>query len=234
MTKYESLADAPLEVRKRYFQIKYSKYFLAISRLYSRITLTLKERNKNKALEKTLQTYHREAERAKNRDNKCIHVLMNMALYFLIAERDIQAVKIDALTHHNKWKRNLSLRIILLTIYEWDMGKASNKELKNLLIKSSVDEELQKQLFNSLREIRKAQEKAAKLLHVERNTVIAHRDPDALSQIKTINRLNSKIVFNAAGEFYSATEQFMFVFPKILQQAGSLEGLFSFMLNKNT
>ena len=116
MSKYESIADAPFEVRKRYFQIKYSKYFMAAGRFYSRLYLTLKERKKNKILKNTLRTYRVETERARNKGNECIQVLMNLGLYYLIAEMDIQTVKIDALTHHNRWKRLLSLRIILYSI----------------------------------------------------------------------------------------------------------------------
>jgi len=155
---------------------------------------------------------------------------MNIGLYYLIAEKDIQTVKIDALTHHNRWKRLLSLRIILLTIYEWDMGKASSKNLKELLSKSSVDEDLQKELFHSLRLLRRSQEKAAKILHFERNATIAHRDPDALLQINTIENLNHKKVFAAAEEFYASSAVFMSVFPKVMLQASTTQGLFSFML----
>jgi hypothetical protein len=233
MSKYENIADAPLGVRKRYFQIRYAKYFMAIGRFYSRIFLTIKEWKKNRVLTNTLQTYKIETERARSKGNECIQVLMNIGLYYLIAEKDIQTVKIDALTHHNKWKRLLSLRIILLTIYEWDMGKASSKNLKDLLCQSSVEEELQKELFRALRLLRKSQEKAAKLLHFERNSMIAHRDSDALLQLNTIQNLNTKKVFTAASDFYESSAIFMRIFPKVMLQAGSMKGLFSFMLNAN-
>jgi len=230
MSKYENIADAPFKVRKRYFQIKYAKYFMAVSRLYSRLYLTLTERKKNRALTDTLRTYRVETERARRKGNECTKVLMNLGLYYLIAEKDIQTVKIDALTHHNKWKRLLSLRIILLTIYEWDMGKASSRNLKELLSKSAVDETLQKELFQALRLLRKSQKEAEKMLRFERNATIAHRDPDALLQLNTIENLNSKKVFSAAEEFYKSSAIFMKVFPKVILQAGSTQGLFSFML----
>ncbi len=230
MPKYENISEAPFEVRKRYFQIKYTKYFMSLARLYSRILLTIKEWKKNRVLTQTLKTYRVETERARKNGNECAQVLMNIGLYYLIAEKDIQTVKIDALTHHDTWKRLLSLRIILLTIYEWDIGKASSKNLKELLSKSSVDETLQKELFQALRLLRKSQEKAAKLLQFERNATIAHRDPDALLQLNTIENLNPKKVFSAAEEFYTSSAIFMNVFPKVMLQAGSMQGLFSFML----
>lgn len=234
MPKYKSFADAPLEVRKRYFQIKFSPYLMAIMRRYIRLQLNIKERKNNKVLTNTLYTYKIEAIRARSKGNECIQVLMNIGLYYLIAEKDIQAVKIDALTHSDPWKRQLALRVILLTIYEWDMGKASSSNLKQLLINSSVDEELQRDLYSALKKLRKSQKEAAKLLRFERNATIAHRDSDALLQLNTIQYLSPKKVFDAASGFYDSSKDFMQVFPKVMMQAGSLEGLFSFMLKNRT
>ena len=230
MPKYESIADAPFAVRKRYFQIKYNKYFMSVTRYYSRASLTIKERKKNRVLTDTLNTFKKEIVRARNSENECIKVLMNLGLFFLIAEKDIQTVKIDALTHHDEWKRLLSLRIILLTIYEWDMSKASSKNLKDLLIQSSVEENLQKELFDSLKLLRKSRDKAAKQLRFERNNIIAHRNSDSLLQLNTIQHLNTKMVFSVVTDFYESSGLFMQVFPKILLQAGSLEGLFSYLI----
>jgi len=233
MPKYKDIAEAPFAVRKRYFQIKYAKYSIAGARLYSRVALTIKERKKNKVLTNTLKTFRVETERARKKGNECTQALMNIGLFYLIAEKDIQTVKIDALTHHDRWKRLLSLRIILLTIYEWDMSKAVDANLKELLVKSSVEETLQKELFQALRLLRKSQEKAAKILHFERNATIAHRDPDALLQLNAIENMSAKKVFSAAEEFYKSSTIFMNVFPRVIQQAGSMQGLFSFMLKNN-
>ena len=167
-----------------------------------------------------------------SKGNECTQALMNMGLFYLLAENDIQAVKIDALTHPDEWKRKLSLRIILLTIYEWDMGKVAGKNLKTLLSRSLVPEEVQNELFESLRTLKKAQRKAAKILHQSRNSVIAHRDANALAQVETIESLNAKEVFGAAEDFYASSERFMGAFSKVLLKAGSLHGLFAFMRNK--
>jgi hypothetical protein len=235
MSKYKSFWDAPDDVRNRYITMKYGRYGkdigLMIGRRYTRIKLTIEEFRKNRVLDATLGTMIREVERAENREHECVKVLLNMALFYLIAEKDIQTLKIDALTHPNKWKRNLALRTILLTIYEWDMGKFSDKNLNDLLDKSGVSIELKKEFFVSLRVLRKAQKKSAKILHVDRNSIIAHRDADALLQIRSINNLSEKTVFEAAGEFYAASKGLMIVLPKVLLEAGSMQGLLSEMLN---
>lgn len=233
MSKYDSFLDAPREVQARYYRKKYWRKADALARAYSRLTLTFKERQKNKELKRTLETYKRESLRAKQKGNECVQSLMNMGLFFLLAENDIQSVKIDALTHPDQWKRNLSLRVVLLTIYEWDMGKVTTRGLDELLTRSAVDSQVQTELFSSLRAVKKAQRKAAKLLHESRNSVIAHRNPDALAQLRTIENLKAKDVFGAAEEFYSASHGFMHAFANVLLQAGSFEGLVSFLLNRS-
>lgn len=232
MPKYKYILDAPPEVISRYYIRKFWPHAHALARKYSRVSLTLKERKKNKQLKNTLDTYRRVAVRAEKSGNQCVQALMNIGLFYIIAENDIQAVKIDALTHPDEWKRKLSLRVILLTIHEWDMGKVVGKDIRDLLSQSSVPAELQNQLFGSIRMLKKAQEKAAKLLREPRNSVIAHRDADALSQIRVIDSLNAKDVFCAAEDFYSASHCFMHSFAEVLSQAGSIHGQFAFMLNK--
>ncbi len=236
MPKYKSILDAPPEVISRYYRGKIVRKLLphaqSAARRYSRVSLTLRERKKNKALHEALVTFKREAMRANDKGNECTQTLMNMGLFYLLAERDIQAVKIDALTHPDEWKRKLSLRVMLLTIYEWDMGKVTKKDLKILLSRASVSSDLQNEFFGALRTLRKAQEKAAKALHHSRNSVIAHRDPDALSQMEIIESINAKEVFEAVEDFYESAHRFMPAFSKILLQAGSMHGLFAFLIDR--
>jgi hypothetical protein len=235
MTKERTILDVSKDVRERYYRIKFRKHGEEIGRRYSRVILPLKEYRKTRVLDNSLATYKREADRAAKTENDCIKTLINMGLYYLIAEKDIQCIKIDALTHPDRWRRKLLLRVILLTIYEWDMGKAGTGNLKEMLNKSNVEPELQNELFSALRELRKAQKEAAKLLHFERNNIIAHRNADALMQLSTIESLEAKKVFKAAELFYSSSKHFMAIFPKVLIQAGTVQGLFSYMLrNSNT
>ena len=81
--------------------------------------------------------------------------------------------------------------------------------------------------------MRKSQKKAASLLRHERNSTIAHRDSNALEQMRTIEKLNAKKVFEAADEFYESSHLYMAAFPKVVMQASSMQGLFAYMLNKS-
>lgn len=233
MPDLKRIAEVSKDVRNRYYRMKFRDRSERLARLYSRVVLPIRERKRNVALREALRTCRREAERAEKGDNECVKVLMNMGLYFLVAEMDIQSIKIEALTHPDEWRRKLLLRVILLTIHEWDMGRVGGKELKGLLERSRVEESIQKELFDALRRLRKAQNKAASLLKYERNSVIAHRDSDALQQIRTIERLDSKMVFEAAEGFYESSSMYLQALTKVLSQAASLHGLFAYTLNKS-
>ena len=91
------------------------------------------ERKRRAALEAAFETTRFYAARLEGGDFPAVSVLMNIGLYLLLAERDIQAVKIDMLTHPDEWTRKLMARIVLLTIYEWDADKVSGRALKNSL-----------------------------------------------------------------------------------------------------
>jgi hypothetical protein len=113
---------------------------------------------------------------------KGFSTLLNIGLYLLIADRDIQAAKIDALTHPDEWSRKLRARIILLTIYEWDADKVSGRTLRDGMDQMLIPEELKHEASASLRRLRKIQEKATVKFASVRNAAIAHRDPNALIQ----------------------------------------------------
>jgi len=192
-----------------------------------RPVLKYQERKRNRVLENTFDIIKNQAIKFKKSDYKSSQVILNIALYFLIATRDIQAIKIDALTHPDPWKRNLSIRIILLTLHEWDMDKVSGKKLKQAFDDSNVSKNIQNEAFEALREVRQAQKRAKKQLGFLRNSTIAHRDPDALLQYCSIRDIDENAVLQLAAEFYEGSTKFVSLLPKIMLEIGSMPGLFS-------
>ncbi|RYZ73779.1 MAG: hypothetical protein EOP09_01395, partial [Proteobacteria bacterium] len=81
---------------------------LDLARRLSRPRLQWSERRRRLALVSALETVALETARARRLGFDASTVVLNLGLFFLIAERDIQAVKIDALTHPDAWKRSLS------------------------------------------------------------------------------------------------------------------------------
>jgi len=150
---------------------------------------------------------------------------MNIGLYLLIAEKDIQALKIDALTHPDEWTRKLCARVILLTIYEWDADKVSGRALKDALELLEVPAELRAEAVDALRKLRLVQRKVTKQFSFVRNSAIAHRDPDALAQYRAIRDLKIDDVMNAAIEFYSGVGKFIRVLTALTALSGSPHAL---------
>src|SRR5205807_608267 len=129
----------------------------------------------------------------------------------LIAERDIQAVKIDALTHADAWQRSLCARIILLTIHELDMDKVTGQRLKKALDTVSAPKEVKTRAVEALRKVRKVHERAEKEFSFVRNAAIAHRDADAVAQYRAIVQVDELAVLRIAAEFYEASNEFLSV-----------------------
>ncbi|MCU7846178.1 MAG: hypothetical protein KZQ93_20265 [Candidatus Thiodiazotropha sp. (ex Monitilora ramsayi)] len=218
------LFDQPQEVINRWFRIKVIKitrpYIEGIARRYLRIKLKVSERQRKKALQSTFNTIVRESIKAQKREFHSTKEIFNISLFFLLAERDIQALKVDALTHPDKWQRNLSLRVMLLVMHEWDMSKvAPANKMNNIYENAGISQELRQEMAIALRTMNKAQNKARKLLSHIRHSTIAHRDADALYQYKTISSLDAMQTLKILASFYEAVDLFNKALPKLMLEA---------------
>ncbi|MDP2066152.1 MAG: hypothetical protein Q8K38_09300 [Burkholderiaceae bacterium] len=205
----------------------------AIARRISRSKLLRSEKKRTKALVGALEACGREALRARRNKLEASEAVFNLALYFLVAERDIQAVKVDALTHPDSWRRSLYARLILLTIHELELDKAGGTRLRKALEDASVPEELRQEVAAALRSVRSAQQKAQKQFAALRHSTIAHRDADAIAQYRRITELDSRSVIQTAAEFYTGTQAFMEVMPRLLGHVGGMSGLISQFIAQN-
>jgi hypothetical protein len=174
------------------------------------------ERQRRAALEAAFETTKYFAIKNENGKFKGLSTLFNIGLYLLIADRDIQAVKIDALTHPDEWTRKLNARIILLTIYEWDIDKVSGRELKQAMELMLISEDLKHEAIDALRGLRVIQRKANKKFVFIRNAAIAHRDPNALVQYRAIRELKVDEVMEIGMEFFAAVENFVGVLTRLM------------------
>lgn len=215
------LFDQPQEVINRWFSIKAIRvsrpYIEGASRFYLGIKLQISERKRKRALDKAFETIVREAQKSEKREFHSTKEIFNIALYFLLAEKDIQALKIDALTHPNKWKRNLNLRVMLLVMHEWDMSKVAPANKMNAIYENAgINEELRREMTLALRSMNKAQTKAKKLLSKIRHSTIAHRDADAMLQYRTIVSLYTMEALKILASFYESIDLFNKALPKLM------------------
>lgn len=198
---------------------------LSWARCISRPRLQWNDRKRNRVLAATLRTVAIEAARARRLNFEANTSVLNLGLYFLIAERDIQAVKIDALTHPDAWQRGIASRVMLLTIHELDLDKVGGNKLRQALDDSNAPEELRQMVTEAMRTIRKAQARAQRQFAYLRNSTIAHRDPDAIRQYRDIVAIDGYEVTKIAAEFYEGTEKFMNVLPLLLTYLSTWPGL---------
>jgi len=197
----------------------------ALARCFTRQRLRWSERKRKAALVSALRTTADEAARSRQRGFEATTTVLNLGLFFLIAERDIQSVKIDALTHPDPWQRGLAARIILLTIHELDIDKAAGNKLREAFDGGNVPAELRDSVTDALRTVRKAQSRAQRQFAYLRNSTIAHRDPDAIQQYRDIIEIDGLEVAKISGEFYAGTSKFMDVLPCLLTHLSTWPGM---------
>lgn len=193
-----------------------------VARFVMRRVLPFRERKRYLALREALNEIALQTERSTERGFDASTAILNVALFLLIAERDIQAAKIDALTHPDQWHRSLSARLILLTVHGRDLDKVTGQKLRQALETFKAPDAMKAEATAALRAIRKVQEKANNEFEFLRNATIAHRDPDAMAQYRAITQLDEMKVIRLAAEFSIAADTFISLLPKIILQSGTL------------
>lgn len=213
------------EVINRWIRRKIASAAPRIARFLMRRRLPLRERERREALESAFKTISAQAIKFEGKGYEACSTLFNIALFFLLAELDIQALKIDALTHPDEWTRKLCARIILLVIHEMDLDKVAGTKLQNALQLIGAPEHLRKEAIASLRAVRSVQNKVRREFAFLRNATIGHRDADALLQYRAIRNLKPEHVLTIAAEFYGAASGFITVLPKLMLESSSFPSL---------
>lgn len=221
----KKLLQSEPAVIERWVKIRSVRTGRRIGRRVARPRIWLKERRHVRDLELAFATVREQAVKLEQSNYPATRLFMNIALFILVAERDICAVKLDALTHPDKWKRSVALRTILLTIYEWDMDKVAGRRLREAMDIAKIDTPLREEVTTSLRNLRKTQSRAKKAMHKIRNATIAHRDPDALVQYRMIRDIDSAAVLELAAEFYESAQSFIAVVPRLIASGSNLPSL---------
>jgi len=222
--------ERPQPVINRYFQMRMHRacnpLIESLTRKYVRAKLYFPERRRGRALDSALEATVENYRSVQDSKYESVQILFNIQLFFLIAEKDFHAVKLDALTHPDLWKRNLALRIALLTIHELDLSKAANaKELSSAFDAAGIEASLRQQMTMAIRKVNRAQDKAKKALADLRHSTIAHRGGDALCQYRMITEADSMHILGIIGEFYQGADEFIKVLPKALLASSRLPAL---------
>jgi len=224
-TPRKRLLDQRPPLIKRFLHLKARRIGKDFARFIIRPILQYKERGRRNSIASALTEIAKQSAKCRACGLKSSAIVYDLALYFLLAERDIQVVKIDALTHPDKGKRSLCARVILLTIHELDFDKVAGLKLRTALDTVKAPEETKLRVMNALRTLRSVQKKARKEFAYLRNNTIAHRDSDPFAQYKAINGIDERAVVQTAADFYEAANQLIELLPTLISYMGSILGL---------
>lgn len=217
-------------VQERFFRMRFHKKFgrqtkaFFLWRLHRKLEREFHE--KEKIINGTIETTVKECRKVNQDLFPATKQFFNIALYFLLAERDIQALKADAFAHPNETKRNIALRALLLTIYEWDMGKVTGRRMQFIYESTGLSDSSKNMVVNALKRLKKARKIIENEMSEARHNTIAHREVDALRQYEIISELKIMDFSIALTNFYEASDSLLKSLVSAMLEIGTMESLF--------
>jgi hypothetical protein len=216
------LHEASTAAQRRWWEWKFRRISRESGRAIARHYIRWKERKRAKVLAETFETIKTLTVKSEHGKFQSMHVLNKMALYLLIAARDVQVAKLDALTHPDEWTRRLHARVILITVYEWDMDGVTGRTLVQAMTTMKIPDDLQKSLTVALRRLRKIRERVTGEFSFVRNAAIGHRDPDVLAQYRAIRDFDTEKMYDLIAEFFAAVGEFMAAHGQVYNASSSM------------
>lgn len=216
-------------VQERWFRMRFHRKFgrklkaLFLWRLHRKLEKEFIE--KEKVINEAIETTVREYKKVNQELFPATKQFFNIGLYFLLAERDIQALKADAFAHPNETKRNIALRTLLLTIYEWDMGKVTGRRMQFIYESTGLSDSSKKMIVVALKKLKKARNAIENEMAEARHNTIAHRDADALRQYEIMSDLKVMNFSKALTSFYEASDSLLKSLVRAMREIGSLESM---------
>ncbi|HCH3682894.1 TPA: hypothetical protein NKU97_004651 [Vibrio parahaemolyticus] len=212
-------------IQERWFRLKFNKRFgpklryLFRMRLYYKLNREFKL--KDKAINNAIETAVREYRKIDDSLFPATKQFFNIGLFFLLAERDIQALKVDAFSHPNETRRNIALRTLILTIYEWDMGKVTGRKMYFIYEATGLSEATKSQVVSALKELKKARKVVESQFSETRHNTIAHREKEAIKQYEIISDLDVMKFSEALTMFYKASDSLLKALTVAMLEIGS-------------
>lgn len=155
-----------------------------------------------------------------------------MSLFFLTANRDIAAIKVDVLTAKDWWLRKLLARNVALMMYELDLSKVAGKQFREAINYFGPSRDLRQRLVKNLEDVRKVQSELHDEFREIRNKTIAHRDADAMHQYRLIRNLDEMKVVDRAGDYFKAASPLISDLTELTCMAGDMRHLMNQYVGK--
>lgn len=216
-------------IQERWFRMKLNRKFgqhvkaLFFWRLHRKLEkeFYIKDKVINESLKTTIREYKRINQDLFPASKK----FLNIGLYFLLAARDVQALKADAFSHPNETKRNIALRALLLTIYEWDMGKVTGRKMQFIYESTGLSDSTQGRIVSALKDLKQARKNIENEMSEARHNTIAHREADAFRQYEIINELNIMKFSLSLTKFYEASDALLRSLVEAMLEIGTMKSL---------
>lgn len=183
------------------------------------IRIRKKEIDRIKSIEEAIATVTEEYERASSNGETDKMKIFNVALFTLVIEYDISALKFMISFQMDQWHKQLLCRQLSVIIYESteDLLELLGKDLRLLINKLPASDELSKELKKRTKEINKF--KTANILFLQeiRNYCGAHRHKEAYKQLMIINNIDSENLLGLLADFMQPVSKLIPFYSKVMR-----------------
>lgn len=224
MAKKKILARRP-EVIARWIGFKLKPPIEIFARKRDWIKYSHSQRRRIRELDKAIVSTYRLSQRSENSGFDQTSLVADAALFSLLAIRDIESVKMTVVWSNDKWLRKLTLRLMILTCYEWDTREIYGTKFFSAIERRSGSVELKTKAISEIREFRKRHDQFKKKYRHVRNDLIAHRVSDVIAYRKSVLQLREIEVLNDIGDLLEPLKGLMASLTSTLSDNGSTDAI---------
>lgn len=189
-----------------------------------RVRTRKKERERITVLEQTIASLRSEHKRAQERGYVDRELVLNVALYSLLFDRDFASLKEFFLSANSDWDRRFLGRQMAVMLYEGtqELPFLIGKDFRAMLTRLEVSDALMGDINRIRGRLADFKRKHAGRLKEVRNSMAAHRDRDVVLQLKLLDGLDRFEVYRTSVEFYEIIRDLTPALTKMMTEMGTL------------
>lgn len=192
------------------------------------------ERTRLAALESAIQTCRTQHAKFVSHGLNDTAAVFNASLYVLLFDRDFSSLKDFFLGADNDWDRKMAGRQMAVMLYEGvdDLSKLFGKQFRTILANNDVSEEHRRNLDELRSRLATFRHAHSERLLELRSVVGAHRDLDAMAQLRIVDELHPLEVYETSVDFYAVIRDLAPVLAGIVGELGTVRSILRQMANR--
>jgi hypothetical protein len=194
------------------------------------------ERARLQALESTIHTCRTQHKKFQSWGLTDTAAVFNASLYVLLFDRDFSSLKDFFLGADNDWDRKMVGRQMAVMLYGGAKDLTDellDQKFRMILANNDISEKTRTDLDAVRSRLTTFRKTHAKRLNELRNVMAAHRDKDALAQLRMVDELHPMEVYETSVEFWAVIRDLTPVLTNVLAELGTMPKILKQMARRS-